>query len=257
MKQILLFLLIAVWSTLSFGQNIFVLDSQNNPQLSGWQISGNNISMLSDYAQGDYFGLIVDIENPTQNLETFTLKSLNFNLYANQLYNLEFNYVYAFFDAMMGDSQIDELYEVILKDGNGNVIQHLSLQDNPSYQYNGFAKFFVVNTGNYYLEFIGKIQNVTHEMRNQKYAGFQSIYLYEDNNKFSVSGRVKYDINNDNCSTSTQFLKNFSIKSNPSISNNSFYSKTNINGNYITSFNEINTYTIQPDYNLITSNLYF
>ncbi|MBO6212311.1 hypothetical protein, partial [Algoriella sp.] len=89
MKQILLFLFIAVWSTLSFGQHVFVLDSQNNPQLSGWQISGNNISMLSDYAQGDYFNLLVTIDNPTQNLETFTLKSPNFNLYANQLYHLE------------------------------------------------------------------------------------------------------------------------------------------------------------------------
>lgn len=239
-------------------QNINIPNYDFATNLNGWSIAGNNITLASSGV--DYTSGVLYIVNPTFNEETFVLTSSSFPLFASDNYVFFTEYGYYMFDPMLGANQFGQLSSVVLKNSSGTVVQTFNLNctvfgNGPGQQdFCDSSPFLIDTTDTYYLELTGTVGHTDPNSYTEANYIFGTINLYKDNSPHSVQGKVTYDENADNCTTSTYTPTNIQIKSTASTTGNVYYSSTNALGNYGFSFNETGTVITEIPNGVIASN---
>jgi hypothetical protein len=238
-------------------QNINIPNYDFATDLNGWSISGNNISMSN--TNSSFTSGVLAIVNPTFNEEVFVVTSPTFPLFANDNYVFFTEYGHYFFDPMIGGFQVSQLSSVVLKNSAGTIVQTFNLNctsfgNGPGQMdFCDSSPFLIDTTDTYYLELTGSVGNLDANNYDETY-NFGTINLYKDNSPHGVQGKVTYDENADNCTTSTYTPSNILVKSTAFTSGNVYYSNTNTLGNYGFSFDETDTIITEIATGGITSN---
>jgi len=257
-------LLITIFTALAFNfalaQNI-VPNGDFSNGTNGWSITGNNLSLTTfGYTINDN---LLEINNSTTTDETFTLTSSLFSLLPNEVYkiNIEYGYYEHSIEYPSGAdlyTPISYLTNVVLKDFSGTVVGTYNLTGNNTLNSNygnmaatsGYLsnQFSAPVSGMYYIELTGVVGQT--DMYDFHYA-FDYIKIIKENLPNVIEGTVSYDINSDNCASSTYTPSNVLIKSTASTSGNTYYANTNSNGDFILAFDETGTVATE----VVTNNL--
>jgi len=259
-------LLITIFTAFNFAlaQNIVPNGDFSNGN-NGWSITGNNLSLVTSNPnpQAPHNGSGMYINNAGTTDENFILTSPTFSLIAGERYKMELLYGnYGFDSFYMQSGPVGSLSSITLKNSSGQSV-YVVQQSNCTDFYtthtsqclptlftqvstsNGTSEMNISTSDTYYLELEGfKISDVNTFDPQETYA-FDLVSIFEYNQQSMLTGKVSYDINSDNCATSTYTPSNVLIKSTASTSGNSYYANTNSNGDFIFAFDETGIVTTE------------
>ncbi|MBD0832420.1 DUF7619 domain-containing protein [Aestuariibaculum sediminum] len=198
-----------------------------------WSVTGN-VSLNSETSMAGLFYLL-----NTSNVDaTFTVKSDVFTLLSTEVYNYTMEYTHTYFDVLMGEWDAPPLISANLKDEDGNIVKNLDLDC-----LGGRCRetdIILVNTsGSYYIEYSGVLGVLAGQPISEENFWFENLWITKNSTVNTLSGKVSYNTNADNCASSTIYLSNIFLKSTLNPSGKTYYAKTDNNGNYFFAFNEL------------------
>ncbi|WP_452227022.1 T9SS type A sorting domain-containing protein [Lacinutrix cladophorae] len=252
MKKLLLLFAVFIFNAVQ-AQTVIIPNGDFSQGIFNWTVTGNNLSLATIGSAPDEYLRII---NSGVTNQIFTLKSSNFSLLTNEIYNLDLIYAH-YFIALgpmgQGVSYSDRslVSSIILKDINNNIIKDFDLSacDDGDLMYEtnyelydqncNSSTFNVSNSGSYYIEVIGSLDQTFQHPWSDEYDAdvfkFKKIELVKNQDPSIITGTVNYDHGNNNCASGSVPLDNILIKTTGT--SNTYYASTNSNGDYAFAFN--------------------
>ncbi|MGK0446656.1 MAG: Leucine-rich repeat (LRR) protein [Polaribacter sp.] len=255
MKTKLLFLGLLI--TLLFNGKVngqIVPNGNFNNGINSWFITGNNMGLSSNTSSDILIVNSTSSQASSPIQVSFVLKSSNFSLLANKIYNLDLKYIHTvdhYFSAYNNVTRQEYgISSIKLKDViTNNTIIDFSHSNGVGFPYTYTSSNFTVNSSNgYYLEIDGKANHDSWTDNNSgefEYTQFlvDKIDLSEKKDDHTILGKASFDLSNNSCTTGSYLLQNIQLKTTGT--NGTYYTSTNSSGGYAFAFEENGTVTTE------------